>query len=78
MILTIVKFSSFIISFNKLHCNCANMQPCILSKLSFCTYWNLVMLILLLVEIYYLRDKLNVHFYEVGLRNSLKKIDVLF
>ena len=27
---------------------------------------------------YYLRDKFNVNFYEVGLRQSLKKIDVLF
>ena len=29
-------------------------------------------------KISYLRDKLNVNFYEVGLRESLKKIDVLF
>ena len=37
------------------------------------------MLILLLVETNsYLRDKLNVNFSEVGLRKSLKKIDVLF
>ena len=28
-----MKCSSFIISFNKLHCNYANMQSCILSKL---------------------------------------------
>ena len=27
---------------------------------------------------YYLKDNLNVNFYEVGLRQSLKKIDVLF
>ena len=29
-------------------------------------------------KISYLRDKLNVNFYEVGFRQSLKKIDVLF
>ena len=29
-------------------------------------------------KISYLRDKLNVNFHEVGLRESLKKIDVLF
>ena len=29
-------------------------------------------------KISYLRDKLNVNFYEVELRESLKKIDVLF
>ena len=39
----------------------------------------LIMLILLLVEKFLvLRDKLNVNFYEVGLRESLKKIVVLF
>ena len=34
-----MKCSSFISSFNKLHCNYANVQPCILSKLFkyFCT-----------------------------------------
>ena len=30
------------------------------------------------VQISYLRDKLHVNFYEVGLRESLKKINVLF
>ena len=29
-------------------------------------------------KISYLRDKVNVNFYEVELRESLKKIDVLF
>ena len=145
-------------SFNKLHCNYANVQPCILSKLfkSFCTsycgsslwnfssegfrknttLWNIAVIKVFILPntthrhllgpllnqphivdklfrrnvcflyslryssndiinvcfknaidnaysiigetISYLRDKLYVNFYEVGLRESLKKIDVLF
>ena len=45
----------------------------------FASIMPLIMLILLLVEKFViLRDKLNVDFYEVGLRESLKKIDVIF
>ena len=36
------------------------------------------MLVPLLVNNSYLRDKLHVNFYEVRIRESLKKIDVLF
>ena len=36
-----MKCSSFISSFTKLHCNYANVQPCVLSKLFkyFCTFY---------------------------------------